>query len=281
MAELTGTTRLAGVIGAPVRHSLSPVVHNAAFAAVGFDAAYVALEVAEGRGADAVGAMRLFDLLGLSVTMPHKHDVVSACDMLTSSAGALGAVNCLFWSAGRLAGDNTDGTGLVRGLQGELGVDIDGRDCLVAGAGGAARAAVLALAGAGAATVTVLNRTVERAHVAAELAGPRGRVGSADDLAHAHLVVNATSVGMASTPTASEVPLDVDAMAADAVLVDLIYHPLETPLLAAARSRGVAHQNGVAMLVYQAATQFEHWTGLDAPIETMMTAARRAIGSTS
>jgi shikimate dehydrogenase len=279
MTAITGRTRVAAVIGSPVRHSLSPVIHNAAFAACGLDVVYVAFEVAPGSGAAAVDAMRLFDWLGVSVTMPHKREVIAACDELTDTAVALGAVNCLRWEAGRIVGDNTDGEGFVRGLRAELGVDVAGSVCVVVGAGGAAKAVVRALADGGADRVVVINRNRERAQVAAALAGRAGAVGEPSDLGAADVVVNATPLGMASTETAGRLPFDVARLGEHAVVADLIYHPAETPLLAAARERGLRRQNGLAMLVFQAATQFEHWTAAEAPTDVMMAAAKAAIGS--
>lgn len=274
---ISGTTRLAAVIGDPVRHSMSPVIHNAAFAACGVDGVYVALPVAAGHADDAVAAMRLFDWFGLSVTMPHKQQVMAACDALTDAAQALGAVNCVFWDGERVVGDNTDGEGFVRGLAAELAVDVGGLRGVVVGAGGAAGAVVRSLAAAGAADIAVINRTTERAEQAASLAGAAGRVGSWQDLAGADLVVNATPLGMASTPGEGTLPFDVAVLGEHAVVSDLIYHPAETPLLAEARARGLRTQNGLAMLVHQAVAQFEHWTGEPAPVEAMTAAARTAL----
>ena len=273
------TTRLAAVIGSPVKHSLSPIIHNAAFEACGVDGVYLSFEVEAGRAADAVAAMRLFDWLGLSVTMPHKHEVIGACDLLTETAQALGAVNCLFWRDGQIVGDNTDGEGLLRGLDNGLGYQVESTNCVVFGAGGAAKAIARALAEAGADRVAIINRSPERAEIAAGMAGRAGVVGSQRDLALADLVVNATSVGMASTDSSGDVPFDVALLSPNAILADVIYHPTETPLLAAAAMRGLRCQNGVPMLVFQAGAQFERWTGLEAPADVMMAAAQAAISS--
>jgi len=256
---------------------LSPVIHNAAFAAAEVDAVYLALPVAEGDGAEAVAAMRRFDMLGLSVTMPHKAAVLDACDVLSDMAAALGSANCLYWRDGAIHGDNTDGEGFVRGLGDELAVAPAGLRCAVLGAGGAARAVVRALAGAGARDVVVVNRSPDRAAAAAEHAGAAGRVGSSDDLADADVIINATPLGMAGTSAAHELAFDVDVARNDAVVCDLIYNPTETPLLAAAAARGLTHQNGLSMLVFQAAVAFEHWTGVDAPLAAMKSAVAAAI----
>lgn len=273
---ITGHTRLAAVIGSPVRHSMSPAIHNAAFAATGFDGVYLAMPVEAGRAAVAVQAMREYEWLGLSVTMPHKPDVLPECDVVTGAAQALGAANCLFWSDDKIVGDNTDGEGYVRGLADGLDVSPQGLRCAMVGAGGAARAVVRALADAGAAEIVVVNRNAERAADAAGHAGDVGRVGSLDDLASADLVINATPLGMAGAGHDDAVPFDVTSLRDDAIVSDLIYHPAETPLLRAAAARGLRHQNGLPMLVFQAAVAFEHWTGIAAPIAEMQAAVSAA-----
>lgn len=269
----TGETRVAAVIGHPVRHSLSPTILNAAFASTGLDWVYVAFEVAPGRGAEAVAAMRTLGLGGLSVTMPHKAAVHDAVDELTPVAADLGAVNCVFRRGDALVGDNTDGAGLVDALAAD-GIDVAGRRCVLVGAGGAGRAVARALGAAGA-EVVVVNRSPEPAERAAALAGAAGRVGSHDDVAAADLVVNATPLGMTGAGTGPSLPVDADALHAGQVVVDLIYQPAVTPLLRAAADRGARTVNGVGMLVHQAAHAFHRWTGCDAPIDAM-TAATRA-----
>ena len=269
---ITGTTRLAAVIGDPVRHSMSPLIHNAAFKACGVDGVYVALPVAAGRADEAVAAMRLFDWFGMSVTMPHKQDVMTGCDELTDAARLLGAANCVFWDGDTVVGDNTDGEGFVRGLEADLNVSVTGLHCAIVGAGGAAGAVAHRLGTSGAARVTVINRTAAKAQAVAALAGDAGAVGEFGDLAVADVVVNATPLGMADTEHAAKMPFDVSGLRDECVVSDLIYHPLETPLLAAARERGLRAQNGLPMLVHQAVAQFEHWTGQSAPVDAMAAA---------
>jgi shikimate dehydrogenase len=274
---VSATTRVAAVIGNPVRHSMSPIIHNSAFQARGIDAVYVALPVPDGQAAEAIAAMRNFDLLGLSVTMPHKQAVMAACDELTATAELLGAVNCVFWRDRKIVGDSTDGEGFVRGLEADLGVSAAGLNCVLVGAGGAASAVARSLALAGAARVAVINRTAARASALASLAGEIGVVGSTADLSAADLVVNATPIGMGSTDLVDEVPFDVTSLRDDAIVSDLIYHPAETRLLAEARSRGLRAQNGLPMLVHQAVAAFEHWTGVDAPVATMTEAVQSGL----
>lgn len=272
---ITGSTRVAAVIGSPVRHSLSPVIHNAAFAAAGLDWLFVALEVAPGDCARALDGMRSLGLGGLSVTTPHKDDIAALVDERSADVEALGAANCVVPDAtGRLRAENTDGPGFVASLR-EAGVEPAGLRCCVLGAGGAARSLILALARAGAAELTVINRSGDKAQVAAALAGAAGRVGqAADDVTPADLVVNATSVGMG---TGGGLPVDAALLRDDQVVAEVIVHPVRTPLLAAAEAAGCTTVDGVGMLVHQAAIAFEAWTGAVAPVEVMAKAARRAV----
>ena len=277
---ISGETRLAAVIGAPVRHSLSPALLNAAFAEAGLDWRFMALEVAEGEAGEALDAVRSLGLIGLSVTMPHKAAVAAAVDERTDEAETLDAVNCVVVEGDRLVGHNTDGDGFLDGLRHDAGLEPSGRRAVVLGAGGAARAIVLALARAGAAEVVVVNRTASRAKVAAALAGSAGRVVGPGEVpeavAAADLVVNATSVGMAGDKA---MPVDPEAVALGAVVVDLVYHPQETAWLAALRGRGIEAHNGVSMLVFQAARAFVLWTGSEAPVVVMDAAARAVLAA--
>jgi shikimate dehydrogenase len=274
-SAISGSTRVAAVIGHPVRHSRSPALANAAFAAAGLDWVLAALDVAEGDAEAAVAAVRALGLGGLMVTMPHKAAVIPALDDLTPTARTLGAVNSISWVDGALVGHNTDGAGLVRSLRHDDGIDVRGRRCVVLGAGGAARSVVHALADAGAAEVAVLNRTASRAEAAAALAGDRGRTGVPDDVEAADLVVNATSVGMGAEPGGDgPVPIAPELLRPAQVVVDLVYQPLDTPLLAAARARGAVAVDGIGMLVHQAAISISRWTGVDPDTEVMRRAAR-------
>jgi len=270
--RLTGATRLAAVIGDPIRHSRSPAIFNAAFAATGLDWAYLAFEVPGGRAAAALDAMRVLGIEGLSVTMPHKTDVAHLVDELSSQAARLDAVNCVARDGDRLIGHNTDGAGFVSSLRIGAGFDPAGRRCVVLGAGGAARAVVLALAEAGAAEVVVVNRSPDRAADAAELAGAIGRIAEtsalAAPLADADLLVNATPVGMDAISTPVDAAL-LDVLPDGALVADLVYQPLVTPLVGLAAGRGLATLDGLGMLVYQAAEAFERWTATAAPVVEM------------
>jgi shikimate dehydrogenase len=274
---VTGATRVAAVIGSPVRHSLSPVLLNAAFRATGLDWVFTAFEVPEGAGGAAVTAMRTLGLGGLSVTMPHKVAAYEAVDERTPVADDLGAVNCVFLRDGLLVGDNTDGPGFLDALAVDEGVELHGRRCVLLGAGGAGRAVARALGVGGAAEVVVVNRSPGPARRAAELAGEVGRVGDHADVAGADLVVNATALGMAGGEGEGALPLDADLIHAGQVVVDLVYHPLVTPLLAAARAQGAVAVTGVGMLVHQAAHAFVRWTGEAPPLREMATAIRHEL----
>jgi len=275
---IRASTRVAGVIGDPVRHSLSPVIHNAAFRALDLDWVYLAFPVPAGEGAAAVAAMRTFGLDGLNVTMPHKADVIPGLDRLSPAAEALRSVNTIHRLGPDLVGESTDGIGFVDALVRDEGFDPVGRRVVVFGAGGAARSIVLALGSAGVADIAVVNRTASRAEQAAALAPEGvGRVGSEDDVDQADLVVNATSVGMAGTPEADAVLLDVRRLRPHQVVADLVYHPIRTPLLVAARERGAVAVTGLGMLIHQAAHAFRLWTGEDPPLEVMSAAALAAL----
>ncbi|HPU39698.1 MAG TPA: shikimate dehydrogenase [Microthrixaceae bacterium] len=284
----SGSTLVAAVIGDPIAHSLSPRIHNAAFASLGLDWVYVALPVGAGHVTAAVEGARALGVRGLSVTMPHKESVLGALDGLTSTAADLGAVNCILRAPhddALLLGDNTDGAGFLRGLRSDLDVEVAGLHCVVLGAGGAGRAVVHALGAAGAASVVVVNRNAERASIAAALAGPVGESLSADDadslhdaVAGADLLVNATPVGMAgaSHGSSAATPIPTSLIRPDLVVSELVYHPARTPLMDAALAVGAPTANGLSMLVHQAAVAFEHWTGAAAPLDAMFAALRSA-----
>jgi shikimate dehydrogenase len=265
----TAATRVVGVIGAPVRHSLSPVVHNAAFRSLDLDWAYLAFEVPAGAVPEAVAGVRALRLEGLSVTMPHKADTARAVDRLSPAAAALEAVNTVVRQGDVLLGDNTDGAGFLDAVRLDEGFDPAGRRCVVVGAGGAARAVLRALAGVGAAEVVVVNRSVATAEAAVALAPGVARVGPPEAVAEAELVVNATPVGMWE----GELPVDPALLGPGQVVVDLVYDPPVTALLDAARRAGAVAVGGVGMLVHQAAHQFRLWTGAEPPLEVMSAAA--------
>jgi shikimate dehydrogenase len=278
--HISGSTQLAAVIGHPVRHSLSPALHNAAFAACGLDWAFTAFEVAPDQGEAAVRAIVPLGIRGLSVTMPHKDAAAAAVDELSPAAAALGAVNCVVNRDGRLEGENTDGDGFVASLRLDHGIDASGMRCVVLGAGGAARSVIRALGLAGAAEVAVVNRTPAPGTQAARLAGPAGRAvdveASPSIIEAADLVVNATPVGMdRPAVTTPRTPIDPALIRPGQIIADLIVHPRRTQLLDEAEARGARIVPGLGMLVHQAALAFHLWTGQPAPVDAMWAAVKQ------
>jgi shikimate dehydrogenase len=289
---LSAATAVVGVIGDPVAHSLSPLLHNTAFAELGLDWVSVGFRVVDGGAGEALIGAQALGVRGLSVTMPHKDAAADLVDRRSPLAERLGAVNCVVLEPGGSYGDNTDGPGLVAALRRGDGFDPDGRRCLVVGAGGAARAVIAGLADAGAQEVIVVNRSEDRAEAAARLAGPAGHVGVPADATHCDLVVNATPVGMLEDGggggggrgrgRAAGWPIDPGLLVKGQVVVDLVYHPAATPWLLAAGERGAATANGLGMLVHQAALQLQAWTGLEPPVDAMWrTVSAQAPGASS
>lgn len=265
---ITGATTVAAVIGDPVAHSLSPAVHNAAFAATGLDWVFVALPTPAGGAAAALEAMATCGLGGLSVTMPLKAEVAGQLARLDPLAAALGAVNCVARDEDGLVGHNTDASGFGSWLA-AAGYPLGDARVVVLGAGGAGRAVVAGALAAGAASVVVVNRSPGPAEAAVALGPDRCRVGDHADVTGADVVVNATSVGMADAPGC---PVPVELLRADQVVADLVYHPIDTALLRAAREIGAHTLDGVGMLVHQAADAFGLWTGVAPPLAVMAAA---------
>jgi shikimate dehydrogenase len=262
---------VAGVIGDPVRHSLSPVLHNAAYKELGLDWVYVAFQVPAAQTKAALEAVRALDLVGLSVTMPHKEAAAAACDELSADAAVLHSVNTVTaMPSDRLRGDSTDGEGFVRALR-AAGHDPAGQQVLLLGAGGAARAVALALHRAGATVQVAARRADAAAGVPEATAVPwdqRDAIAATVDF-----VVNATPVGMGGGAAVPVTPPP------GVVVADLVYHPLDTALLQAARANGCATVDGLGMLVHQAALQVERWTSGRAPVDVMRAAAEAALTS--
>lgn len=268
------------VISSNASHSLSPVMHNAAFKHAGIDATYHALGVSEAELPEVVAALRDPRVLGANVTIPYKHAVIPLMDDLTAEAHMAKAVNTIINEGGKLRGHNTDSTGFLRSLKEGAGYDVEGRDVVMLGAGGSARAVALALLREGA-TVGVYNRTFEKAQSLERDLSRYGdiavlRLPEAERaIMRASLLVNTTSVGHMAYGEADS-PLPHGIMPREMV-VDIIYRPTKTPLLEAAERQGRKIQNGVAMLVYQGADAFTAWTGKPAPIAVMFKALNEAL----
>jgi shikimate dehydrogenase len=275
--SIGGATHVVGVIGWPVEHSLSPVIHNAAFDALGMDWVYVPLPVPPGAMRRAADGLISLGFRGANVTMPHKTVSAVLADELSDDARRLRAVNTLVVASDRLQGHNTDTTGFDRFLHRDAGFDPRGRSALVFGAGGAARAVALALAHAGVAELRVAVREAARAadlRAAVDGTAMRVEVVPIDDAAaiRADLVVNATPLGADGT-SAPPMP----ALGPGVVVVDLLYRPAITPLQAAARDAGADAFGGLGLLLHQAALSFELWTGTPPPLEVMSAAALAAL----
>ncbi|WP_224982644.1 shikimate dehydrogenase [Geomonas agri] len=270
---ITGKTTVTGIIGWPVSHSLSPVLHNGAFQALGLDWIYVPFPVAPERLAEGIAGLKSVGVAGFSVTIPHKVAIIPLLDQVTPEAELIGAVNTVVAREGKLVGYNTDGIGLITALREKLSFDPNGKNVLVLGAGGAARSAVVSLALAGATGITIANRSPDSAAalahlVAARLTQSRLVTRGLDCLSDAgfmgvfDLVVNTTSVGMAGD---SFPGLALSSLQSGACLYDMVYAPPVTPLLAQAGALGIPCANGFAMLVAQGEAAFRIWTGATPP----------------
>lgn len=265
--EISGTTRLLGVIGWPVEHSRSPRMQNAALRAAGLDYAYVPLAVPPDRVGEAVRGLRALGFRGANVTIPHKIAVMEHLDELTPAARGIGAVNTITVEPdGRLLGDNTDCDGAMEAVEEAFGVTARGEEVIVIGAGGAARATAWGAAARGARRVTLVNRTLERAEaLARSLAlhhpGTEFRVIAAptsEQLRGARLIFQMTSLGM---KPGDPLPLDPALLPREAIALEAVYSPLQTAWMQRCRDRGIRVVDGLAMLVAQGARSFQIWTG--------------------
>lgn len=275
------------VIGWPLGHTLSPVMHQAALAELGLDAAYTALPTPPGAEADRFEDVRTGRLAGLNVTIPHKLAAFRAMDRLTPAAQRTGAVNTVIRDGPRLLGDNTDPYGFSEALRQFGNFDPADASVVVLGAGGAARAAVLALLDSRARQVLIANRTPARAHELVQDLQPHSDTpinacALTDNrlprrFAAAHLLVNTTSVGMSGGPAPGASPAPPGWLHPSLFVYDIVYRPALTPLLAAARQCGAPTLGGLEMLVMQGAASLQQWTGRPAPARTMLAAARAAL----
>ncbi|RJO60596.1 MAG: shikimate dehydrogenase [Dehalococcoidia bacterium] len=282
---INATTRLCGVIGDPVSHTLSPAMHNAVMASLGLDYAYLAFRVKSTELGTAIQGMKALGIRGLNVTIPHKAAVVPLLDELDPLARDIGAVNTIVNDNGRLKGYNTDASGFLQSLL-AASFNPQGKRIVLMGAGGAARAIGFALAQSGA-SITVLNRKIEMEQ-AVLLAQNLSRVAKSKvdaleldaanlktALVKADLLVNATSVGM--SPGAGDTPVPAHLLRSSLTVFDVVYAPLETRLLREAAARGCRVISGLEMLVRQGALAFELWTGKEAPLDMMRQAALVAL----
>jgi shikimate dehydrogenase len=265
-------TVLYGVVGWPIGHSLSPAMHNAAFVAAGINAVYLAFPARDIGGV--IAGTRVLGIRGLSVTIPHKEAVIAHLDEIDDLAQKIGAVNTVVNREGRLVGANTDALGALTAL--EEKIPLAGKKCVIVGAGGAARAIGFALRGRVGA-ISVANRSEERGRALAGALGCAFIPLEELDRVAVDLLIQTTSVGMA--PHGDECPVPESALRPGMVVMDIIYNPLQTRLLALARSRGCVAVNGLSMFVHQGAEQFRLWTNLAPPVAVMTRAVLEALSS--
>ena len=260
MKLLSGHARLAGVFGHPVTHSRSPRLHGCWLQRYGIDGAYIPLGVAPGGFGAAVRALVDLGFRGANVTIPHKLAAFEICDAVAPFARRAGAVNTLIFRDGRIEGSNTDGFGFLESIrEAAPGWRADAGPAVLLGAGGAARAIAAALLDAGAPRVTLVNRTAAKAEALARGLGGPIDVADRPPLEDAALLVNTTSLGMQGQPG---LEVDLAPLPHNAVVADIVYVPLETRLLAAARARGLVAVDGLDMLLHQARPGFEAWFGV-------------------
>lgn len=273
--EFSGRTRVCCVIGDPIEHTLSPVMHNAAFEELNLDFVYLAFRVRRQELRDAIAGARSLNIHGLNVTMPHKTAVMEHLDEIDSTASFIGAVNTILNDGGKLVGYITDGVGSINALK-EKGVVLEGKKMLLLGAGGAGKA-IAFQAAQEVEELKILNRTTRKAKDLAEVLRRkfnkkvRGNSLSSGllkrELERADILVNATSVGM--HPDVDRSLADPSWLRPDLCVMDIIYNPLETKLAKDAKSMGAKVVGGIEMLVHQGAASFEIWTGYPAPVKVM------------
>jgi len=279
-------TKFVGLIGNKLSHSISPQFQQAAFDYLGLDIRYEVWETNKDDLSKMVEGMRDASKLGANVTIPHKEAVLSLLDDVDNDARRIGAVNTIVNRGGKLTGYNTDASGFMRALRDDGAFSPRNKRAVLLGAGGAARAVGFALVDGRVRSLIILNRSVERGWALAwdlkvsdtEVVALSWKDGNTlTALGECDLLVNCTSVGMKDGSGEGKSPLGIGLIPKRALVYDVVYNPLETPLLAAAKKAGARTLGGLPMLVYQGAASFELWTGKSAPIDIMMRVAKRAL----
>ncbi|MFA8439621.1 shikimate dehydrogenase [Pueribacillus sp. YX66] len=271
-----------GVIGFPVSQSMSPIMHNQEFQALQMDAYYTAFAVHPSQLEQAIEGIRALHIKGINVTIPHKVAVIDYLDEIDEEARLIGAVNTIKNENGRLIGSNTDGEGYLRSLLFLSKAPLATKKVLVVGAGGAARAIVIAIARHGVQKIDIANRTISKAeqlvkHANQFVAGSAISIHDAEEhLSEYDIVINTTSVGM--SPHVTDSPLQVHNLKRGTIVSDLIYNPLTTLFLKQAKERGALIDNGVGMFVHQGALAFEKWTGISPNLERMTKTVLNELG---
>lgn len=274
---ITGKTRIVGIFGHPIEHTISPYMHNSAFETLGIPYCYLPFDIDPKDLEICIRSINPLGIKGVNITIPFKTQVVPYLDELDSNAKLIGAVNTIEARDGKLIGHNTDGKGFINAFNEEVGISISKRRFVVIGAGGAARAVSTALAAEGAGEIIIINRTsLKGKELASDLlrnfydlkvsAIEFDPYKINDLIMDGDVIINTTSVGMKKSDP-SIIPPDI--LRSSMAVCDLIYNPPETPLLKAAKSAGVKFMNGLGMLIHQGALSFEIWTGLPAPVEIM------------
>lgn len=280
---INAKTNFIGIIGNPVGHSLSPLIHNHLFALLDLNYVYLAFDVEPELLADAVRGLAALGAGGFNVTVPYKEKIMPLLDHVEKSAQIIGAVNTVLVEKGRIMGYNTDVTGFKRSIQ-EAGFSTEGKMVTVLGAGGAARAAIIGLIELGAREVNIINRNEKRTQAMIDYYKANGISniknipvkGSFDAIRQSELIVNATSIGMKGY-LPNETPIPPDYFAAGMWVCDLVYNPLETIFLSEAKKRGCNTINGLHMLVHQGADAFKIWTKVDPPREKVKELLQKSI----
>ncbi|KIL44478.1 shikimate dehydrogenase [Jeotgalibacillus soli] len=277
---------LYGVIGYPIEHSKSPMMHNAWFRNENFEGYYHPFKIEKNQLGNAIRGMKALQMKGWNVTIPYKEAIIPFLDEVDAAAVAIGAVNTVVYKNGKWVGTNTDGDGFVASLSLKRTKEqLKTSSILLIGAGGAAKGIYYALVNAGVNNIHIANRTVERASsLISKIAADGNFKGisldsATEQLTQYDIIINTTSVGM--YPEIDSVPIEVTNIKAGTLAVDIIYNPLETAFLKAAKERGAETLNGVGMFVYQGALAFEHWTGIRPDIEKAMTMIELNQGGTT
>ncbi|OGX27563.1 MAG: shikimate dehydrogenase [Omnitrophica WOR_2 bacterium RIFCSPLOWO2_12_FULL_51_24] len=284
--KIGGSSRIFGIIGFPVKHTLSPHFQNAAFASLGMDALYVPFEVASRDLKAAVRGLKALGISGVNVTIPHKQAVLPLVDELSAEAKGIGAANTIVFSRnGKAKAYNTDGEGFIRSLKGELKINPKGRSVLLFGCGGAAKAIAFVLAREGVRSISFVDQAEKRAkELAAKIKKDFPRCGTKhipflrsridEEALDSDLLVNASPVGMHKGDPCI---INPKALHKDLAVYDIVYNPQATPLLKEAKKRGIRASNGLGMLLYQGVLSFELFTGRKAPVSVMRAALKKAI----
>ncbi len=284
--------RYIGLIGYPLKHSISPVFQQAALDFYGLDIRYLLWETAAPEFASSIERIKLPQNLGANVTVPYKEKVLPLLDEIDELALTIGAVNTIVKKGKRLKGFNTDACGFLNSLKEQAGFIITGKSAMVLGAGGAAKAVCFSLINEGLEKLTIVNRNAERLRLLKEHLNrysiarkfdteitilPFDEKGIGTHIGDCQLVINCTTYGMKYGDMENFSPLSKELIPASALIYDLVYNPAETPLLRIARQAGAQVLGGLFMLIYQGATAFELWTGQNAPVDEMLKAGKKAL----